>query len=46
MIWLLSDRQDIMKVVEGVEDPTTNNLRKAGMVDASFGVGGAWRGQA
>lgn len=40
MIWLLSGRDDVTRGVCNVEDPTTTNLRKAGMVDASFAYGG------
>ncbi|KAJ6568910.1 hypothetical protein B0H19DRAFT_1373327 [Mycena capillaripes] len=36
-IWLYRNQPELQTILEQVEDPTNNNLRKAGMVDATFG---------
>ncbi|KAK0204400.1 hypothetical protein DFS33DRAFT_1423374 [Desarmillaria ectypa] len=36
ILWLMSMRPDLQKIISGVNDPTVDNLRKSGMVNTSL----------
>ena len=37
-VWLTQKREDLQSIVENVDVPTTENLRKAGMVPVRFAM--------